>query len=543
VTGSRTDPDKTERDSSWCPLRTAVPIPTLVVLLPHRCYQTGGGTEIVTRRATLATALLLTVVTLVRLPLWLLDGPGRDEALYRYWAHHPDLSYAPLLQGIIRVFEFAGPHSAWTLRLPMAVLGFVVLYLVDLRLRKANAASSARLIVGAAVALSPWQGFSGSILHPDNVFVVTLLLFTLAAWDGRVITSTLFAVMVMLAKPTGVLLLPIAWWMGGRLGTSHPWRVHFARIVLAAGLLLFILTMQLDMIRGIATFGQLDESLSLSARFGTASIALLFLSGPILIYLAVQGFRERVTRLRRSSSPELRREAEVTLATASVLLVFFLAAALFRGQFKPNWILPAALVLLPLTTTKVSNRLLYPGLALTLLASLGQTWVMHDPDVVDRKIVNTITGAVGTGLKAYAVHGGSEEASDSAGRHWRNYMQQYNDGSEFAHEIEEMWNAETGTETPSWIVSDDYGLAAQLHWYLGSEDARIVLVGDKTFHRTVDALRDHDQNGSILLLPVTIAGSDLSNDLEIVTPLRSVHHPATGRAITPLVGRRKLKSS
>ncbi len=94
--------------------------------------------ESTARQSGTALGLVLSAVILMRLPLWLLPGPGRDEAAYHYWALHLEPPFAPLVQAVVAVFDLFEPFSLWSVRTPVALLGLLVLYLGDLRLRQAD---------------------------------------------------------------------------------------------------------------------------------------------------------------------------------------------------------------------------------------------------------------------------------------------------------------------------------------------------------------------------------------------------------------------
>ena len=103
--------------------------------------------------------------------------------------------------------EFGIVRAAATMEQRNRGLEFImllILFLIDLRLRRAGAQASTRLIAALTVAFTPWQSFAGSILHPDNFLLATLLLFILAVQDGRVLSSALAAWLMVLAKPNAL---------------------------------------------------------------------------------------------------------------------------------------------------------------------------------------------------------------------------------------------------------------------------------------------------------------------------------------------------
>ena len=49
--------------------------------------------------------IIAALATILRLFFLMLPGPGRDEAIYHYWAFHPEPAYSPLMQLAIRLFD------------------------------------------------------------------------------------------------------------------------------------------------------------------------------------------------------------------------------------------------------------------------------------------------------------------------------------------------------------------------------------------------------------------------------------------------------
>ncbi|MCA9758986.1 MAG: hypothetical protein KDA27_24550 [Candidatus Eisenbacteria bacterium] len=435
-----------------------------------------------------AAALALTVL-LLRRPLWLLPGPGRDEASYHYWAHHPEPAFAPLVQLTVRLFELPFGHALWSLRAPVALLGIVVLWLHDDRLRRAGSTGSTRLFFASLLALTPWLGFSGSILHPDAFLLVSLLALVISARDRRPLAIAIAACAAALSKPTGVLVLPVAWWLvealavnsdgrlrrggthqrggrqrGGRQresrrrgaqqrgpghdgacqfdtprdrGTpprpSHRTRIVLARTILILGVFPLATALGTGLLTAIGEFGHMSPEIPLASRFGTWGLALVFVGGLLLPWFGVRGGIDRARLLahaRRNGTswteaPETR-EAAAALATAVLLLAVFTSAALFRGQFKPNWVLPAFVLVLPLRPLRPPHRVgvgrklaIAVGLAFSLGCSICQTLVLHDPDVVMNAEAALQRRGFGSTPLDYSVHAGTRERMFQRTRHGR----------------------------------------------------------------------------------------------------------------------------
>lgn len=469
------------------------------------------------------------VMALLRLPVSWLPGPGRDEAAYHYWSHHVEPAYAPLVQATIKLSEGLFGPTPWALRVPALALGVLVLVLNDRRLRSAGAPADLRTVALLAICLTPWQMFAGSILHPDNFLLACLLGFVLAAQRASPWALVLTALSAVAAKPTGVLLLPVAFWMVGRLPAVDQRHLLAWRAVLAlaaAGAVVLLLPL---LPSGVSEFGRMADAVPLTTRVGSWALALAFLGGPVLLGLAVVGARQRLRALRTHADGAVRREALASLAIATVFLGFFALALVGRGQFKANWILPAAVLLLPTGRVALPRLAVAAGLVLALAGSVGQTVVMCRPALMSR-LEDTLSRH---GAHAYGEHAGIREVAVSSSRTWADHLRQYGDHSAFAASLVARW-ATTG-QPLRWIVCDDYGLAAQVHWYLHRDEVRIVVPGDGVFVRTVTRLLAEEDPGALLVLPVNHAITDLWPELERRSTLATILHPITGAILTPWV--------
>jgi hypothetical protein len=507
--------------------------------------------------ARLAEGLFVLAVLVLRWPLWRLPGPGRDEAAYHYWAHHFEPAYAPLLQAAVRLMEVFAGHSLWSLRAPVMALGLLVILLNDRRLALVRTPVSLRRLAAVALAFSPWQSFSSSILHPDNFLLVALLGMVLAVQHNRLWWAAVAAVAAVLAKPTGVLFLPVSWWLFGQLEGVPARQLWAARVVLAATALGLALVMDPRMIAGMADFGRLSPHLPWYDRALAVGGSLMYLGGPLLVGLAWTGARQRWRDVRSHEDLGHQREARASLAIAGMILAVFLAAILLRGQFKGNWVLPAAVLLWPTAwprwgKTPVFKIIVAAGLALTFLGSLGQTAIHVRPDLVGRLENHLATRDLTPRWATYATQAGVRETAVSTSRTWSDHLREYDDLTGFAAEIKTSWCDAQGATAPlDWIVTGDYGLACQLHWYLGDNAARVAICDDEIFNRTWAALRRLDPDGPLLALSSTVAGSlsgKLSGnlpggELEFQTFLPLMPHPVTGRSLRPAVVRWKADSN
>ncbi len=490
-------------------------------------------------------AAFAAVVLALRVPLWLLPGPGRDEAAYHYWAHHPEPAYAPLLQLAVRLSEFAGNgHSLWALRAPVIVLGLLVIFLNDRRLATTGATNPWRTLAALTLALCPWQSITGSLLHPDNFLLAAILGLVLAVQHNRLWLATLAAVTAVLAKPTGIIVLPVVWWLLNHMKNRDPRQLWFARGVLFLAAVGLVSLLKPDMVAGIADFGRMAPTVPWYVRTMAGGGTLLALGGPLLVAVAWIGIRQRLRDLRDDPTGRRQREARASLALAAMLLVFFLAAALLRGQFKGNWILPALVLLWPtrlssffgVTTSPKVRSLLVTGLVLTLLISVGQTVVMARPGIVTRVEDHLAARGSVPSWATYSTQAGVREAVVSTSRTWSDHLHEYDDASAFAEGLKARWCANQGAAVPvEWIVAADYGLACQVHWYFGEPEAYVAIYGDGVFHRTWNWLRECAPQDALLALSLPPARSVCSTELDLIKILAPVDHPVTVRPLQPAV--------
>ncbi len=498
----------------------------------------------------LITAMAAAV--LLRLPLWLLPGPGRDEAAYAYWAWHPQPFYAPLLQILLRLAERLPLAPLLQLRLPSLVGGFAVLWLVDLRLRRQQADRATHWLVLLAVALCPWQTYTGAILHPDTLLLAALLGAVVAAQRGLALTFSAAMALAALAKPTGILLLPVAVLLVGRIdpGRSRG-RAALGRIVLALTLLPLALHLKGPMLRAMAEFGRVDVATGWSWRILAGLTTVVVTGGPLLWVLAGAGLRQRMSSFGGKDGPG--REALVSLGLAATLLLVFSAAAVVRGQIKANWVLPAAVLLLPARRPAFVDPLRREGrglaailLGLSLLLGGATALVFHDPRTI----------APGERL-ARSLHldylrvAGRRELRVSPTHRWHEYFGEWRDLGPFVGDLQAAWETLEGPAPIDWIVSDDYGLASQVAWYQRHHRPRtghragptLVLIGDGLYHQSAEALQSAGAPGPLLLLAVQVPVDSLGRSVRRVTPLRTLRHPLTAGVVEVAGGLRTVQLS
>ena len=485
------------------------------------------------------TAAALTLLAL-RLPLWMLPGPGRDEAAYHYWAHHAEPAYSLLLQWSVRLSEAGLGHSLWSLRLPALTLGFVVLLLNDWRLAAAGAPARLRLLAALALAFSPWQGFVSSILHPDVFLLAALLCLVLSVQKNHLWLAVASATAAVLAKPTGLLALPTLWFLSGRLDSLRKGELRTARLVLVALAMWQVRVMNTALVVALADFGRLPPSLPWLDHGLAAAGSLIYQGGPLLIGISWFGAMERIGILRQGGSQDVKREAWASLTIGGVLVAVFLAALVLRGQFKANWVLPAAVLLWPTRPPQwIEGRrgrgLVMAGVALACLGSLFQTAILTKPDLLATAERSLISRGMAPRWARYSTQAGVREGMVSSSATWGDHLREFAGISAFVDSIAAGWRGLPESTGPmAWIVASDYGLAFQIDWYLEDPAVRVAVLGDGIFHRTWSTFRVMAPEGPLLAL----SDGDVDRLAAAGWPhrryLSPVSHPVTGRLMRPV---------
>jgi len=172
------------------------------------------------------------------------------------------------------------------LRLPSLLGGILVLVLTDLRLRRAGSGLSVRWLSLLAMATCEWQVYTGAILHPDTLLLCALLMAALAAQRGHLLVFAVSISLSALAKPTGILFLPVALVLVRALFPgSHRRRKDLARLILLATLAQLGWQINLAMLGAITEFARLDPDLPWRLRLSAGAVAVLVMGGPLLFVL------------------------------------------------------------------------------------------------------------------------------------------------------------------------------------------------------------------------------------------------------------------
>lgn len=456
--------------------------------------------------------LLAVAVLALRWPLGSLPAPGRDEALYVYWSDHPEPAYAPLLQLLLRAASASGLDAAMVWRLPTLVAGALALLLFDRLLRDRGLGRHGRFVAVAAVALSPWQTHVGSVVHPDPLMLVGLLGIALAARREMPWMLALGAAVAFWAKPSGLLAVAVALVALGHRATRGPRRASTlgAALVLAAVTAFPLAHWNESMVEAVRQFGRLADSMPWSLRAARAGVGLLFLGGPLLLLATGLG-----------SYRALRRGPEDPGGWIGLsFLLAFGGAAVALGQIKANWMLPAALLLWPGELAS-HRRTVGFGLLAGLVLSASVSLAFSRPE-----LVRSLEERGVPGLFSYRGFAGEREEAVAPAARWWHRLAVYRGLGALPETV--LSHVPEGSELTR-IVSDDYGLAAQLRLALQqrrpSWDPRLVLPLDPLFAGSDPA--GTRRSGTTLVLAVQSGLDRLGQDVDRRFELS---HPVTGRA-------------
>ncbi|MEL6824119.1 MAG: glycosyltransferase family 39 protein, partial [Calditrichota bacterium] len=398
-----------------------------------------------------------------------LPGAGRDEATYAYWSQHPEAAYSPLLQLFVKIFSWIPLPEIFQLRLTSIIAGTLAILLCHRFLKYLQVEVASRIAAIAALGLSPWMTYTGSILHPDMLLLCCILAFLIMAFQQQLIAASIFAGLAFWAKLSGLVVLPAA------LFLLWKNREQSGITLVTSGLILVLLIgailsqLKPDLVMAIAEFGRMDPSIGFLKALLIQVGYILFLGGPAIVLGFIAGiwqYREitenyrQVTNLQRYSA----------LIVASVIAAFGLAM-LVTQQVKGNWLLPGLLLLWP----AVKPKLFRPAILLSILSSVFIISIFAFPEVV-----KDLEKKVPIFAASYSVQAGAREARVSPTRSWSERSGEYQNLSAFATAVAEK----VDMQKTQWLMSDDYGLAAQLIREWGRADMQMIIPGDRLFYRS-----------------------------------------------------------
>ncbi|MCC7142119.1 MAG: DUF547 domain-containing protein [Candidatus Eisenbacteria bacterium] len=458
------------------------------------------------------------IALLLRLPIACLPGLGRDEAAYVYWSRHPELSYSPLLQLLLRPFDHG---SALLQRIPALLLGLLLLWLFDRLLRLRGASGDARRLGVLALAVAPWQTLVGGVIHPDNLLMVGVLGLVCATLERRPLLVGIYAGVAVAGKLSGFLVVPAALWALSTMRNASPLGRWLGGGILLAVCLLVGSAIRTTMVAELLSFGKVVAPGATWRGPLIWLLSVLFQAGPLLAVGAIFGGAALVRRLRSgvAPAPDPRgrpavglTETRVTAILAASFVLVFGAAAIFNQQWKENWMFPAFVLLWP--SRFDWNRVTMAGLMIATASSTLVSLGMADP--------SRVAALEQLSPGGYAAKAGAREARVSAASRWTERLAEYRSIEPFAAEVRRAF----GGRMPRHLVSDDYGLACQLAWV--SVGTEVILPRDGVFWRTVPAVAPDD----CALLAVQAPAEQLWAAVPQTVELARLPHPYARALVT-----------
>jgi hypothetical protein len=469
-------------------------------------------------------AIVLTTSIFFRGFLWLLPGIGRDEALYWYWAHHPEFAYAPLIQLVIRIAEWLPFSPNLNIRFSSILAGSLVIVVMDLLLKERQASRQYRVLWGLVLGISPWMLYSGAIVHPDMWLVAMMLCFLYLIDKQRYRSAAFAAGMALWAKPTGLILVGFAilcWlWM-----MPLPRKTRLACLAITASTVLPVLAFaNSDMIQGIREFAKIANAPSMLSVIVIQLLALIGLAGPALMWAVLPkltDFGEAISRVIRDKGMIRDRHRQPAAVIGTMFFGAFLTAMIVNGQLKANWILPA--LLMPVLTARKLSYFPFKrsSISLAVVWAAGLLLLMTQP-----AFIKSVENSLPSLAQSYRIQAGSREAKVSAAAGWADRLNEYQSMQPFADSVKVYWQKLSPENAlPVWILSDDYGLAAQLLFVWQSPETAMWITNDPLFRR--DLPSQHSElfkNPGIMLQLYHDSRTDFP-DLQPLLPVKWLPHP------------------
>ncbi len=478
-----------------------------------------------------AWLLPLISAILLRMPLFLLPGAGRDESLYFYWAFHPEPAYSPLMQMIIRMFSALPLPPLMSLRMSSLLAGIMVLLLFDQLLKQTGNDYRSRVAVLSILAFSPWQSYVGAILHPDNLLLAIILFYLVLMFRKQYLLAAFISGLALWVKPSGILMFPIAMY-GFLFNKTVNRNQAFGYIAVAAGTILpIIFAFNKDLLLAISEFGRIDQSISiwqaLFLQFGT----VFLLGGPLLLIAAIKGLKKYLhnfpTVFEALFFDENLLKQRLILITVLVVFGAFAGAALIFGQIKGNWMLPSLVLLSTQSDIYPRQRFFKWGLIFTVLMSIGLIVAMLYPQTLKSfEAKNPLLG------KSYSLQAGSREAKVSATSTWAERVTEYQSLAAFADNVQRQWESINGNAFPGCIISDDYGLAAQLAFTWKQPNIRLIIVDDGIFKHRLPTENQAALSGGAVILGVLRDCKHVYPQIKLLPTVLRLKHPYANTKIS-----------
>ena len=435
---------------------------------------------------------------------------GKDEAAYWHWSQHLDASYALLPLSAVRVAHLLYPDSELAVRLPFVIAGIISTLLIYRLCRLYRLEQARCLWAAAAFSTSHWIWHTTSFIHPDGFLVLTWLLAIVLAKTHleRPSAAHCFAAgaaagLASLSKYPGVLLaLSLLLWLA--LTSPRPSRrrdlLMFAVpfVLVISPLIYANLATGFDVPVALRSLSQVAAGSSLAERMLLFVASPLLFVSPLLLWLLYKGLCRLLLTMRQlprfvlASGSHLRPDVLLALIPAVCVLAWFGLFALWRGQIKGNWILPAFLGLWPCVfgwrhLTEKSNRSArMSGWFLAFVLSLGalQTGViglsLKYPSALGRLVDSVGDGVDTTYTGLVSQRDGLREPS----RSWTERVCEYSGWRNFSASLDSVLER-TGVLASTPLVSSQYDLSFGVSFY-SPISRNIYTIDDPKFRHLAD---------------------------------------------------------
>ena len=490
--------------------------------------------------------LIALIVVSAALKLWLTLGVelGKDEAAYWYWSLHWDLAYSPLPFAFFRLAHALAPGVEWALRACQIAAGMIAIGLMFRWCRSSKLGAADCLWATAAFATSHWIWHSSSFLHPDGFLVPTWLLVLVLArrsaargWPPVASMGVgVSAAMTVYCKYSG---MPLAasvfiWiWLAGAPTTIRKQALSYSLLAFAVVLAPLALTHWADgfhLPQALSSLSRIADSTSVFARGGLFLVAPLLFVSPLLLWVLYRAFGStfaaagsklsRAATGTRSAWMRSHDPLVLALAPAATVLLCFGFFALYRGQIKGSWILPAFLALWPYAfgaTTGLSSRTRMRGrrflilvILVGLLQSLTASLALKYPGAVD-SFIDKIGGQKLVDESYPALVSPADRAREPT-RSWNERLCEYAGWSAFTRNLEQSMTS-AGLSLSVALVSSQYNLPFTTAFYAApGTERRVYTVADARFMHLADLNIAQPRPDTLLF--VARAGSPLPAELE-----------------------------
>jgi len=460
--------------------------------------------------------------------LWLTAGVdlGKDEAAYWYWGQHLDASFGLLPFSVLRLAHFILPYREWFLRLSFVLCGALSTLLLYRLCRLHDLSPSLSRWAAAAFAASHWIWHTTSYLHPDGFLVLCWLLSLYYARlsipqdrPAVYVKMGLAVGLAVLSKYSGAFLALalFAWLLFTR---PHPvrWRRLLCALIpallVASPLIHAQLSTRFYLPTTLSTLSRIASDQNVLLRLVFFLLNPLFFVSPLLLYLLYRSWVRAALDLRRRVAPQ----RLLTFLPALVPVLGFSFFALYRGQIKGNWILPAFLSLWPLA---FSQRLL-PGrarwfLILTvvtgLLQALSVSIALKHPSALDalgRVFASPALDA--TYVRLVSTPDRRREPSSS----WTERLCEYRGWQDLAGRFEALLR-ERNVPSSLPVLSTQYSIPFSLTYY-GLKERSCYTIDDPRFRDLTDFFRQAGPPFPPQVLFAVRCGSPLPASLENLYP-------------------------